>query len=553
MNEIKKLFEIIGHKRTIVYIMLLSMVVALIEFIGLALILPYIAIATEQEIPQSIYLKPILEFFDIDTFSKFMIYLSLFIVAFYIFRLFINLFFRYISLQFTNKIRHIVMSRLFSHYAHIDYIHFVVRNSSVLKRTLIGESANIQNILKSVIEIVSELFVLLLLLGLVLYTDWKLSLILLTVFSVVFYSITLLLKAKILLIADERKIYGQGIHKQVDETLRNFKFTKLIGAEKIKTILFEENSYGLYRVSTAFGILSQFPKYILETLGLIIIVGIIFYLVQTSSSDSLISTLGVYAIAFYRTLPALNKIIISFNSFQFFKNTIDLVSQELKIEREDYKDEHNVLFKEKIELKNLTFGYKDTTSLFSEFNISISKGQKIAITGSSGCGKSTLVDLFMGILKPQKGILSVDGYEINDKNMKAWRQKFGYIPQEIYLYDASVADNVAFGRDYDEERVIEVLKQANIYEYLQTKNGIETLVGEAGIQLSGGQKQRIGIARALYQNPDILVLDEATSALDSKTEEKIMDEIYRICKDKTLIIIAHRLSTIEQCDDKVYL
>jgi ATP-binding cassette subfamily B protein/ATP-binding cassette subfamily C protein len=145
----------------------------------------------------------------------------------------------------------------------------------------------------------------------------------------------------------------------------------------------------------------------------------------------------------------------------------------------------------------------------------------------------------------------IDGVELDNSNIVSWRKKIGYIPQSIYLFDGTIADNISFGRDYDEEKIIKVLKQANIYDTLMEKDGLDTMVGEGGIQLSGGQKQRIGIARALYGDPEILVLDEATSALDTDTEKAIMDEIYNISEDKTLMIIAHRLSTIKNCDVKI--
>lgn len=554
MEEIKKLFEIVGHKRMTVYIMVFSIFVALIEFVGLALIVPYISIAVSQTMPENKYTASITEMLNIQTFQEFMIYSSLFIVIFYMFRLATNLVYNYISLRFVNKLRHVVMSKLFNHYAYIDYAHFVFRNSSDLKKTLLQESLNTQNIIRSMIDIISEIFVLLFLMGMIIYTDWKLSIVLSMIFGGVFYLVTILVKKKINTIADERKEYARGLHRQVDETLNNFKFNKLISAEGIRIAQFDQNSYGLLRVNSLFQVINQTPKFVLETLGLIAIVVIIFYLIQSGSSNALIATLGIYAIAFYRGLPSLNKIISSFNNFQYFKNTITQVYDDLKIPKESYLPQKGLIFNEIIELNHVAFKYEGANeSLFHDFNLTIKKGDKVAITGPSGCGKSSLIDILMGLLKTQKGNVLVDGAVINDTNMSAWRAKFGYIPQEIYLYDGSVADNVAFGRDYNEARVIEVLQLANIYDYLQAKNGIETLVGEGGVQLSGGQKQRIGIARALYSNPEILVLDEATSALDNDTEKKIMDEIYKITQDKTLIIIAHRLSTIEQCERKISL
>ena len=169
--------------------------------------------------------------------------------------------------------------------------------------------------------------------------------------------------------------------------------------------------------------------------------------------------------------------------------------------------------------------------------------------GSSGSGKSTLVDIIIGLYRPCGGNLYIDNILITEKNIKDWRCKIGYIPQSVYLFDGTVAENISFGKEFDENKIRQVLEQAKILDFLEThQNGIYTTVGEGGIKLSGGQKQRIAIARALYQDPELLVLDEATSALDENVEKEIMDEIYEISKNKTLIIIAHRLSTINRCE-----
>ncbi|EFP1007332.1 ABC-type lipopolysaccharide transporter PglK, partial [Campylobacter jejuni] len=201
---------------------------------------------------------------------------------------------------------------------------------------------------------------------------------------------------------------------------------------------------------------------------------------------------------------------------------------------------------------NLSFGYEGKKYLFKNLNLNIKKGEKIAFIGESGCGKSTLVDLIIGLLKPKEGQILIDEQELNANNTKNYRQKIGYIPQNIYLFNDSIAKNITFGDAVDEEKLSKVIKQANLEHFIKNlPQGVQTKVGDGGSNLSGGQKQRIAIARALYLEPEILVLDEATSALDTQSEAKIMDEIYKISKDKTMIIIAHRLSTITQCD-KVY-
>ncbi|ECK1948490.1 ATP-binding cassette domain-containing protein, partial [Campylobacter lari] len=211
--------------------------------------------------------------------------------------------------------------------------------------------------------------------------------------------------------------------------------------------------------------------------------------------------------------------------------------------------DESIEFKEKIVLKNLFFAYKGKKNLFKNLNFELKKNEKIAFIGKSGSGKSTLVDLIIGLLKPSDGAIFVDGIKLDESNIKSFRSKIGYIPQQIYLFNDSIAKNISFGEEVDETLLHKVIKQANLESFVNSlEDGVHTKVGDSGSFLSGGQRQRIAIARALYQQPEILVLDEATSALDQESEAKIMEEIYKISKDKTLIIIAHRLSTIQGCD-----
>jgi ATP-binding cassette subfamily B protein/ATP-binding cassette subfamily C protein len=238
------------------------------------------------------------------------------------------------------------------------------------------------------------------------------------------------------------------------------------------------------------------------------------------------------------------------NMIAFGQKSLDTINESLN-QSVEHEGSTPVIFNEKIRLENASFKYFTGGNIFDSISLEIRKGEKIAIVGESGCGKSTLVDLIIGILKPVSGSLYIDDTFITDENIRGWRKQIGYIPQSIYLFDGTVAENVTIGSDYDTEKITNVLKMANIWDFLLTKDGIDTKVGEKGIQLSGGQQQRIGIARALYNDPEVLVLDEATSALDNETEAKIMDEIYSVSANKTLIVIAHRLTTVERCDRKI--
>jgi len=272
---------------------------------------------------------------------------------------------------------------------------------------------------------------------------------------------------------------------------------------------------------------------------------VLLYMGQ-SNVMHILPTLSLFVLALYRLLPSINRIVNGYNSLMYNHKSIDIVDNALKTTQENLTNKP-VKFNHTIALVDVDFSYQDKL-IIKNVTLNISKGEKVAFVGESGVGKSTLVDLIIGLYQPNKGKIKIDGVTLDETNLQNWRSQIGYIPQQVYLFDGTIEDNVCFGRKLDKSLLDKVLIQANILDFLQTKQGVHTLVGEGGIQLSGGQKQRIAIARALYGQPEILVLDEATSALDNKTEQKIMNEIYRISKDKTLIIIAHRLSTIKDCD-----
>ena len=339
----------------------------------------------------------------------------------------------------------------------------------------------------------------------------------------------------------------------VETNLSNFKFIKLRAKEKDVTKLFDSQSLDFSKANITSESVNAMPRIFLEAVGFCVLIFIVILLIMQEKSDisNALAMISMFVLALYRLMPSANRIITSYHDLLYYRSSLDIIYNALQSKDESLKDE-KISFKEKIELKNISFAYKDKALLFENLNFVIKKGEKIALVGESGGGKSTLLDLLCSLLKPSKGELLIDGKLLNENNCKDFRQKIGYIPQQIYLFNDSIASNVAFCEDIDENKVKKVLEQANLKDFISSlKDGIYTKVGDGGNNLSGGQKQRIAIARALYNDPEILVLDEATSALDDKSEEKIMNEIYSISRDKTLIIIAHRLSTIRNCD-KVY-
>jgi ABC-type bacteriocin/lantibiotic exporter with double-glycine peptidase domain len=258
----------------------------------------------------------------------------------------------------------------------------------------------------------------------------------------------------------------------------------------------------------------------------------------------------MYALALYRILPSIYRMLQNISEISYLQKTLESVNESL---HQQTKNEGNepLVFERSIRLVNVNFIYMTGSEVLTDLSLEIKKGEKIAITGESGGGKSTLADIIIGIHEPASGNIFIDETALTSKNIRSWRNKIGYIPQSIYLFDGNVAENVSFGSILDEKKVKSALQKANIWKFLAHKEGIHTKVGDGGIQLSGGQQQRIGIARALYDDPEVLVLDEATSSLDVETEKKIMDEIYDVSENKTLIVIAHRLSTVERCGRKI--
>ncbi|MGP8321853.1 MAG: ABC transporter ATP-binding protein, partial [Methanosarcinaceae archaeon] len=331
------------------------------------------------------------------------------------------------------------------------------------------------------------------------------------------------------------------------ESFGNFKIIKLLSNEQGLLTRFSNANYQLVRANTINTTLQNTPRLLLETMGFIMLVGAVMYVVyKINTPQYVIPILSMYALAFYRFMPSVTRIMNFYNQITFAKSSIDK-SNPLFYKSEKLGNEI-ITFTNSLKLKNVTFSYDEKNYILKNVSLSIPKNKKVALVGESGAGKSTLADILMGLYIPKEGTVTIDGIKLTLNNIKNWRGKIGYIPQQIYLFDGTIAENIVFGRKYNKFKVIDVLKKANLYNFLQTQNGIHTKVGEEGIRLSGGQRQRVAIARALYSDPEVLVLDEATSSLDTETETKIMDEIYDSNEDKTMIIIAHRLSTIQRCD-----
>jgi ABC-type bacteriocin/lantibiotic exporter with double-glycine peptidase domain len=363
-------------------------------------------------------------------------------------------------------------------------------------------------------------------------------------------------KRKIKKWGDNRQNLDKSLSKIILESLSGIKQVKLLSKEFFFKNQYDRTVSKRAKISSSYQTFIQLPRFYLEliaVLGLVVFIQIMFY--KGSSSQQIISTLGLFVAATFRMIPSINRILSSLQNLKYYSSSIDVIFKEFKNEKEIVADSKPspIDFKHQITIQDLFFSYENQEVLKS-INIKIEKGETVGIIGESGSGKSTLVDLINGLLVPTKGTIYVDDIDINAFENN-WKEHLGYVGQDIFLLDDTIESNVAFGVEkdqIDESRLDYALKTSQINEFVEGLPERKlTNVGERGVKLSGGQKQRIGIARALYNTPEVLIFDEATAALDGKTEEEVINAIYSLKNKKTIIMIAHRLSTLSKCD-KIY-
>jgi len=543
------------QKIILLFILGLTITLSVIETLGIAVIMPFIAIATDPSLLDKGNYKIVYDFcknlFGFESKINFIIVFGFGVFIFYIFRAFYNIAYTYIQNRFSISTYRHFSAKLFNVILNVPYKSYSQKNSGELMQVINNEASATNQLMLSVLQVCSEVFTALMLYVFIFVSNWKITLALSAVMAIIVWFIIEVLIKKIKRVGVKRAEAARVANRILVETLGNFKFVKIKGTEDENINKYVQYLKKQTDTQVLLNVFNNIPKLLLETLGFSLLIGmIIFILWREHSVERIIPVIAMYTITLYKLLPSINKIMQQLNIIAYSYAALDRVIDALKQDTEIDGD-LPVEFNSSITLKDVSFEYVDNKTVLKDISFTIKKGEKIAITGESGGGKSTLADLIIGINKPTRGALYADDVQIDKTNIRSWRRKIGYIPQNVYLYDGTVGENVAFGSDYNKERIIEVLKMANIWNYLEEHGGIDSKTGEGGVQLSGGQKQRIGIARALYDNPEVLVLDEATSALDTETETRIMDEIYKIGAGKTLIIIAHRLSTIERCERRI--
>ena len=559
-----KLWKIISTKRKVQIIFLLFLMLAssLSEIFSLVAVVPFLQILIEPEsISKFEILLNITQFLRIESNDDFLLLVTTIFVSASIICAFIRLF----NLWFNNMLAANIGSDLsiqsFKVTLYKPYRYHLDRNSSSLISVIIKEIANTVEVLRQILLLFTSTLIVL---GLIIAL-FAINKTLATSSILIFSSLYLIIGniSKKTFVKNSKYILRNNIAiiKALQEGLGSIRDVLLNNSQNAYLKLYQGADRPMRMKEAQNVTMASFPRYSLEALSILIISLYAFSLTKSDvSRPELISLLGTLALAAQRMLPAMQQIYNAWASIKAnlasVNNVINLINSSSLINDKVSKNE-KLKFHKEINLENISFKYSGSAPLvLDSINLKIKKGQKIGIIGQTGCGKSTFLDILMGLLNPSSGKIFVDNICVNNDNdpdlIKFWRNSIAHVPQDIYLTDNTIAENIAFGENFNEidfDKLKNSAKKAKIHNFIQSKSlGYRTIIGEKGITLSGGQIQRIAIARAFYKNANILIMDEGTSALDNETERQIIMEINNLNEDLTILMVAHRLSSLKGCD-----
>jgi ATP-binding cassette, subfamily B, bacterial PglK len=564
MQTIKKyLFLLTPRERKDAGLLLfMILIMALLDMIGVASILPFVAVLTNPGLVDTNFiLKAMFQkasLFGVEDTQQFLFILGFLVFFLLIITLIFKSILTYVQVRFVHMRQYSIGKRLVEGYLHQPYTWFLNHHSSDLGTNILTEVSNvIGGGLSSLLELIAKSMVTIAIIILLIINDPKLALIVGISFSSAYLLIFYFSRSYLKRIGKERLKSNESRFMAVNEAFSAAKEIKVGGLEQTYIDSFSNSAQNYARTISAASVISLLPKFFLEAVafgGILLI--ILSMMGESGDLNTALPILSLYIFAGYRLMPALQTIYLSFSALTFISPSLDKLYNDLKNLKppEKNQDQGVFSFNKKITLKNICYNYPNTsrTSL-KNINLNIHANSTIGFIGVTGSGKTTIVDIILGLLEPQSGTLEVDEKIITKHNSRSWQRSIGYVPQEIFLADNTIAANIAFGVEpggINQEAVKKASKIANLHKFVMDElpNQYQTTIGERGVRLSGGQRQRIGIARALYNNPKILILDEATSALDNETEKAVMDAVNNIEKNITIILIAHRLNTVKNCD-----
>lgn len=568
IDSVKKTYEILSsqERKGAAYLLVVILITALFDVLGIASILPFIAVLSNPNlISSNEFLINIYQFFSligVQNEKQFLFILGIMVLILLMTSLTFRALTQYLLFRFSLRREFTIGKKIIKCYLHQPYSWFLQKHSANLGKNILSEvSTLIQQTIIPILNLFAQSAIVVTIIILLIIVDPVLALSVGFVLSISYFGIFYYSRKTLSQLGKERFQANLDRYSIVAESFGGVKELKIRGMENFFIQKFSKPSEIYANKNALAAIIGNLPRFFLEGIAFGGILIIILVLMSTGKGfTNILPIISLYAFAGYRLLPALQHIYNSLTQMRFSKLALDalhkdLISLNSHSERLDNNySEKDFSLQKLIDLKNIYFKYpnsKDYT--IKNLTCTIPALSKTAIVGTTGSGKTTIVDIILGLIEPNKGFLSFDGKKIDKQNKRSWQKIIGYVPQQIYLSDDSVAANIAFGvekKNINQKSLEKAAKLANIHEFIikDLENQYDTKLGERGIRLSGGQRQRIGIARALYNNPKIIIFDEATSALDNITEKVVMDSIYNLESDVTVILITHRISTAKEFD-----
>ena len=560
----KKLLALFNRteRRNAVILLMLSIAAALAQALGVFSIFPFIDIIVNPSVIQdnSVYAF-VYDFFGFRSTNRFLVFIGSVVFLVMVGSNTLNALNIWYKTKFVYNRNHALSQRLLKVYLGRDYEFFLGRNTSELSKNILAEVNELtQKYLMALFEIIINGLILVFIIITILIIEPLVTGVVILVFGTVYVVVYRYIRIALKKRGAQRLVVNRERFRLANEALSSIKTTKVLGVEDFFLYRYSQNSQLFARYNAYSKIAGTLPKFVIEGVafgGLVLFV--VAQLWFGRDILGIIPIVALLALAGYRMLPAVQKVFTSASQIYYSRPILDKIYEDtfdLKYQEKDRKrDKDPLLLEKSIVIKDLSFSYDDEKKKYvlDKVNLTIDKGQMIGFAGPSGSGKTTLVDIIMGLLKPTSGEIIIDDRVLGRDNIKSWQANIGYVPQDIYLSDDTIANNIAFGMgndDVDLERVKKAAQLAALDTFIETElsEKYDTVVGERGVRLSGGQRQRIGLARALYKDPKVLVLDEATSALDNETEKAVLQAIEAAAKDRTVIMIAHRLTTLDNCD-----
>lgn len=566
MDTFKKLFDLLSvhERKNALLLMGMILVMALLDVVGVASIMPFIAVLAN---PQLVETNSILNgaytrlgFTDPQAFLFAMgMVVFVLLVASLAFKSLIT----YAQTRFALMREYSIGKRLVEGYLLQPYTWFLNRHSADLGRTILSEVQTVvMRGMLPLMTIMAHSTVAVALLLMLVVVDPMLALSVGVVLGLAYGLVYKVMSAWLKRLGKERTTSNHQRFTALSEAFGAAKEVKVGGLEQAYIQRFAKPAETYAKGQATAQVIGQLPRYFIEAIafgGMLLVM--LFLMGRTGSFAAALPVIALYAFAGYRLIPALQQIYSASTQLRFAGSALNALHADLiglNIDRLACGPVTPMEFKQAITLNNVVYSYPNTAQLaLKGVSLTIPVHSTVGFVGSTGSGKTTTIDLILGLLEPQQGTLCVDGETINAINRRQWQRAVGYVPQQIYLADDTVAANIAFGMsslDIDQQAVERAAKIANLHSFVvnDLPQGYSTTVGERGVRLSGGQRQRIGIARALYHNPQVLIMDEATSALDNLTEQVVMEAVNNLGQEITIILIAHRLSTVRSCD-QIYL